>query len=58
MKYWLSGAFISFERIWPVADLSGDLKKYIIKRERGLLGNENVNEQMLQNINGQISGRK
>ena len=41
-----------------MADLSGDLKKYIIKRERGLLGNENVNEQMLQNINGQISGRK
>ena len=40
-----------------MADLSGDLKKYIVKRERGLLGNEHV-KQMLQNINGQISGRK
>ena len=40
-----------------MADLSGDLKnKNIMKRERGLLGNERVNAQMLQNINGQISG--
>ena len=41
-----------------MADLSGDLKKSIMKRERELLGNEHVNEQMLQNIYGQVSGRK